>query len=142
MTERIVKPKKMTDITDWHGVLLDKKVLNLLRPGLIVRVLCDYAEDKGIREPLSSRMGKFTGSSHYYQITKIKDGTLWGTCLDYYKVWPEECDEKGCRTGDTLAFRFDNISEIPLDWYPKRIRKKMEKYKNPQNKGYFITGWR
>jgi hypothetical protein len=139
--ERIVTPKKMTDITNWHGVLLDKKVLKLLRPGLIVRVLCDYAEDKGIRKPWHS-FGKLRGSSNYYRITKIKDGTLWGTCLDYYKVHPEECDEKGCRTGDTLAFRFENISEIPLDWYPKRIRNKMAGYRNTQNKGYAITGWR
>jgi hypothetical protein len=136
----IVTPKKVTRITDWHGVFLDKKALKLLQPGLVVRVLCDYAENKGIRKPWGN-LGKLVGSSSYYQITKIKDGTLWGTCLKYYKTWPDECDEKGCRTGDTLAFRFNNISELPLHWYPKRIRNEMNKYRNSQNKGYNITGW-
>jgi len=127
-------------VTDWSGLLLNKRVLGLLQPGCIVRVLCDYSND-GIRES-SPYFGTSTGSSRYYKITKIKDGTIWGVCLSRYHTGKEETDEKGNRTGDIFAFRFNNISEVPIDWQPKSIRKRMKQYRDKRNKGYFITGWR
>jgi hypothetical protein len=140
MTERIITPKRMTDVTDWSGVLLNKKVLKLLQPGCIVRVLADYS-DNGIREP-TTWGGEYMGSCSYYRIVKIKDGTLWGECLDYYRMDSDECYEKGNRVGDIFTFRFNNISEVPIDWQPKPIRKKMKQYRDRRNRGYAMTGYR
>ncbi len=138
--EQIVTPIKTKDITDWNGVFLDEKVLKLLISGCIVRIPCVYntediekCEDCGI---------KHGASCYYYEIVKIKGDIICGICLDIYKTCLEECNPKGCRTGDMLTFSYNNISEIPIQWQPKRLRKKMEQFLDPENKGYIFTGFR
>lgn len=67
---------RMGDVTDWHGRILSKRTLNILRPGCIVRVIVDAT----VAPPGWWRLGE----SLYFEIVKIKDGTLWGVCLDTY----------------------------------------------------------
>jgi hypothetical protein len=127
----------MTDVTDWDGTILSKKALRLLEPGCVVRMLSKYHPDKGIRE--ECEFGKNCGSSSYYEIVKIKDGTLWGKVDDVYRICNcKRCDEK--MPGEIMTFRFNEISEMPISWQPRSIRKKMKQYR--MNKGYSITGWR
>lgn len=121
--------QRMTDITDWSGQILRKGVLKLLEVSCIVRCLT-YLYDND---------GQFVAAGgEYYKITKIKDGTIWGTSQGLYRC----CDFfYPTIKGKEYSFRFNNISEVPIMWQPKRLRRKMKKYLVP-NLGYVITGMR
>lgn len=124
---RIIKVVRQVELFDWSGELLNKKILKLLRPGCIVRVIEEYDENLGDREPCRLYDDKIIRTYNYYKILKIKDGTLWGKVQDYYKVCRCKCREKN--PGDIMTFRFENITEVPILFQPKSIRKKMKKFR-------------
>ena len=75
----------------------------------------------------------------YFEITKIKDGTFWGTAQDTYRLneWI------GLKDGAQMSFRREHINEIPLDWQPRRFRKAVKGLEERiTEQGYAITGLR
>lgn len=120
---RELDTKESRQVTDWSGRLLNKRVLDLLVPGCIVRIVVTNLKQGG-------------GEALYVRITKIKDGSLWGVIQDTYRMF----DYVGLPTGKEFTFRFSAISEVPLNWQPKRIRNKMEIFLDKRNRGRAITG--
>eukprot|EP01113_Clastostelium_recurvatum_P039668 TRINITY_DN6074_c0_g1_i2.p1 TRINITY_DN6074_c0_g1~~TRINITY_DN6074_c0_g1_i2.p1 ORF type:complete len:120 (+),score=8.48 TRINITY_DN6074_c0_g1_i2:100-459(+) len=60
----------------------------------------------------------------YFQITKIKDGSVWGIAQDTYRS-----DDYILPYGASFSFRLNDILEIPLAWQPtRRIQKELESY--------------
>jgi hypothetical protein len=125
MHGRKLVPRRVGDVTDWSGALLNKDVYKYLGPGCIVRVSVDNAN--GAAECL------------YFEITKVKDGTYWGTCQDTYRM----DDTVGLATGKSFSFRKEHIQEVPLDWQPRWFKKRVGgRTDMVQKKGYPVTGYR
>ena len=123
---RTLVPCRVGDVSDWSGALLNKEVYTYLGPGCIVRVSVDNGKT-GAAECL------------YFEITKVKDGTYWGTCKDTYRMG----DAVGLPTGKTFTFRKEHIQEVPIDWQPRWFRKKVGgRTDMVQKKGYAVTGYR
>ena len=112
------------DVTDWSGHLLSKKAVNCLRVGDIVRVQVDDVKCGSTMAP-------------YFDIVKVKDGTLWGKARNCYGTldWME-----GLHEGDIFPFRKHHVIEIPITWQSKKQQRKLEQFRLP--KGYTITGCR
>eukprot|EP01112_Ceratiomyxa_fruticulosa_P021928 TRINITY_DN7887_c0_g1_i1.p1 TRINITY_DN7887_c0_g1~~TRINITY_DN7887_c0_g1_i1.p1 ORF type:complete len:130 (-),score=23.44 TRINITY_DN7887_c0_g1_i1:134-523(-) len=110
-------------LTDWSGVGLFKDALHELQVGCIVRVVIKNQADDA-------------SEAIYFEIEKIKDGTVWGKTMDTYRFG----DYVGLQTGDVFPFRLNTIIEIPIDWQPKNIQKKLGQYLHPQGKGVAVTG--
>lgn len=107
----VKKPYRATRIQTWGGDLYSKRALKLLMPGCIVRV-CLYEVSWG---------NGYVQTTNYYKIVKIKDGTIWGEMQDIY------CLPYGSLPiGAIVPFRYNNVSEIPISWQPKRIRRKLK----------------
>lgn len=113
MLSKRAKFSRETEILDWSYNKLNKKVFSLLKPGCTVRVAYYRSTDN-------------QWCRDYVKILKIKDGTLWGEVLDYYRIGPDEWET--FEEGQTISFRYNNITEIPVSWQPNKIRKKMNKY--------------
>ena len=116
--------KRYGDVTDWSGQLLSKKTLDYLKIGDIVRVQIDNILDGSSFAP-------------YFNIVKIKDGTLWGKARNNYGTlnWMEDLNE-----GDIFPFRKHHVIEIPITWQSKKQQRQLEQF--VRRKGYFMTGCR
>lgn len=92
-------------LTDWSYNSLRSAYIDALTVGCVVRV-CVGSTEKGGWEKI------------YFEITKIKDGTYWGTSKDTYRM---EDEELGLRNGEEFSFRKQHIMEIPQEkwWQPK-----------------------
>jgi len=154
----------MNDVTNWGGVLLDRRILNELRVGDIVRVI---SEEWGAR---------------YVEINNVcKNGYFKGFITDpYHWMWCNVCDKPGkkgnylygcegdscnfhchlsclkrqpnaktcnCKltkpglqNGEWIVFKKNNISEVP-DW-SKNTERLIDHYRSKENRGYLLTGWR
>ena len=122
-TGRKLTALKAPMVTDWSGVELAKKARFLVQPGCIVRA-CVGGQDRALE-------------ALYFQITKVKDGTAWGIVQDTYRL---DGDLIGLPVGKTFPFRLDDISEIPIDWQPKALKRQLQRYLNPRNMGRCPTG--
>eukprot|EP01113_Clastostelium_recurvatum_P039667 TRINITY_DN6074_c0_g1_i1.p1 TRINITY_DN6074_c0_g1~~TRINITY_DN6074_c0_g1_i1.p1 ORF type:complete len:144 (+),score=42.92 TRINITY_DN6074_c0_g1_i1:33-464(+) len=99
-------------VQDWNGTQYNKLVLGALCVGCIVRVIVGFEKKRGWEKI-------------YFQITKIKDGSVWGIAQDTYR----SDDYIGLPSGSSFSFRLDDIIEIPLAWQPtRRIQKELESY--------------
>ena len=84
-------PYRSSFITDWNGHLLDKRVVDFLRPGCIVRIMLD-----DLRPGYEGHWNIVYG-----KIYKIKDGTFWARqwielnpCgCDYYKTMHDSSED-------------------------------------------------
>jgi len=123
---RTLVPFRVGDVTDWSGALLNKEVYKYLGPGCIVRVTVNNPNTE-------------SWECLYFEITKVKDGTYWGTCQDTYRT----DDAIGLPTGKTFSFRKEHIQEVPIDWQPSWFRKKVGgRTDMVQKEGYAVTGIR
>ena len=120
---KTLKRRRQTSVTDWSGRLLNKRALNLLCPGCFVRI-CVSNTKTGNSEAL------------YFEIIKIKDGTFWGITQDTYRI----DDYVGLSDESVFTFRKKDISEIPISWQPRAIRKKLKKHVDKRGYGRAITG--
>ena len=92
--------------TSWSGQPLPRPMLTHLFPSCIVR-LCIHNPASDVTEAI------------YFRITKIKDGTFWGTSLAIYRL----ADWVGMADGTQMTWRREHINEVPLGWQPKRFGK-------------------
>ena len=126
MPGRTLVPRRQGDRTDWSGRCLSKRLLGLLAPGCVVRVCVDNLQD-GSAEAL------------YFTITRMKDGTFWGTCEPTYRL----ADAVGLPTGSTFTFRKEHVNEVPVEWQPKWFRRAAARVDSARLRhGYFVTGYR
>lgn len=123
MAAKTIEPVKAPVVTDWSGRLLSKEARQLVQPGCIVRACVTNNEGKGTE-------------ALYFRVIKVKDGTVWGETQDTYRI----DDSIGLPNGKVFSFRLDDISEIPLDWQPNRVRKALKKLVCPENKARPVTG--
>ncbi|KAI9803232.1 MAG: hypothetical protein M1825_002023 [Sarcosagium campestre] len=103
---RILEPVVWDEARDWSGGVLPRGMTKYLTPGCIVRVVIQNND-------------RATGEAIYFKITKVKDGTFWGTAQDTYRLF----DTVGMREGEEMTFRREQINEIPLNWQPKSFQK-------------------
>jgi len=108
---RTLVPHRGGDVTDWSGALLSKEVYKYLGPGCIVRVAIENVKTRW-------------GESPYFEITKVKYGTYWGTCQDTNRMGFLTI-AMGLATGETFSFRKEHILEVPIDWQPRWFRMKV-----------------
>ena len=101
-----IEPVVMDAATDWSGQILPRRMVQYLFPGCVVRVVIKNNTTE-------------CSEAIYFELTKIKDGTFWGTAYDTYRM--QNCVDLA--TGDQMTFRKEHINEIPLDWQPKRFQK-------------------
>lgn len=103
--------KRSDYITDWNGDLLDKKVVDYLAPGCIVRVMVD-----------DLRPGReWSWDVPYGKIYKIKDGTFWARrwielkpCgCDYFKTMTDSSAELRKQRKNVALFWDDDDAEEP-----------------------------
>ena len=112
---RRLYPVEQRQTTDWEGHFIPKAMIDHLFPTCVVRVVIQDDETEA-------------GEAIYFEITKIKDGTFWGTARDTYR-----CNTIGLQNsitlkeGDQFTWRREHINEIPLNtwhpWQPKRYIK-------------------
>jgi hypothetical protein len=119
--ERVAVSQKQ--VTDWSGQLLNKRVLSMLREGCVVRIAIRNLKNQSME-------------AIYVSITKVKDGSLWGTVMPTYRIE----DYVEVPNGSEFAFRKTDVIEVPLSWQPKKLRKKMEACLDPKERGRAITG--
>jgi hypothetical protein len=122
---RTLEARRMGDVTDWSGQCLRKRVLDYLGVGCIVRVIVDNVETGGCE-------------CLYFAITRVKDGTFWGTCQETYRMGSNSV---GLASGEQFSFRKEHISEVPVSWQPKQFQRLLA----PSDflpLGYGITGYR
>ena len=117
----------MGDVTDWSGEVLRKEILESIGIGCKVRVCITNVE-------------KNSAEAVYLKVTKVKDGTIWGTVEPTYRMGTDSIDVED---GKTFSVRRNEISEVPIDWQPKWFQRKVSKWTNvPLKKGYSVTGLR
>lgn len=102
---------KSDKVTDWSGQIYSKLVLRLIQPGFIVRIMIENTMESGNWEKV------------YMQVTKVKDGSLWGTIQDTYRM----ADCIGLPNGSDFSCRVDDVIEIPLTWQPKSIHRELRR---------------
>ncbi len=112
-------------ITDWDGVFLDLKSRELIGRGSTVRFQLKEANH--------------SSNIHYAIILKQEGKYFWGEILDYYIVIEEKITDP-VKTGCIYKFSKESITEIPIMWNKHLLE--LEKYKNRENFGYPITGYR
>ena len=123
---RTLHPVVMDEATDWSGRIVTRQMSQYLFPDCIVRIVIKN-HDNEVAEAI------------YFRLTKIKDGTFWGTAQDTYRLW----DAVGFTDGQQMTFRREHINEIPIDWQPKRFQRAVAHLASRQkNVGYAITGLR
>lgn len=125
---RTLTPITQDSLTDWSGIILPSQIVRHLFPSCSVRVIIQNPND-GSAEAV------------YFEITKIKDGTFWGTAQDTYRLQ----DWIGLKDGQQMTFRKEHINEIPIDWQPKAFQKAVRglvAQAKGRGKGYGITGFR
>lgn len=110
---------RQTRVIDWNGTIIRKRLLSMLIPGCVVRVIV-----QGVKST----------ECLYFTIIKIKDGTFWGVCKNTYRF-----QEHDIKTGQIFTFRKNQITEIPIDWQPKRFRKYVNE-KDICDHGVGVTG--
>ena len=123
---RTLQPVVSDEATDWSGQILPRQMAQHLFPGCCVRVVIQNPETEACE-------------AIYFDITKIKDGTFWGTALDTYRLM----HFVDVPTGQQMTFRKEHINEIPLDWQPNRFQKAVAHLEVQRKEhGYPVTGVR
>lgn len=131
---RRLYPVEQRQTTDWAGHFIPKAMIDHLFPTCVVRIVIQDDETKG-------------GEAIYFEITKIKDGTFWGTARDTYRGNTIGLQNPiTLKEGDQFTWRREHINEIPLNtshpWQPKRCMKLIRGLKGDiQDKGC-MTGVR
>lgn len=111
-------------VTDWTGQTLSKRARHLVQPGCIVRACI-------------SNCSTHNGEGLYLEVTKVKDGTVWGKVMGIYRM---DTNSVGIATGSQYAVRVSQISEIPIMWQPRPWQRKFKRFLVP-HKGRSITGF-
>lgn len=113
-------------LTDWGGNFLDKRILNHIRVGNIVRV------------SFTDTLKREQNNTAYFEIIRqCKKNKNWfvGICQDPY--YGENNDWFLLRNGDERAFSIHHITEIPLTW---ANNKNLEKNARTYRKRMTATG--
>lgn len=121
--DKKLKAYRQTIVTDWSGQLLNKRAFKIIRVGCYVRVCVNNTKNN-------------SSEAIYFKIIKIKDGTLWGITQNTYRMK----DMIGLENDSVYKFRFNEISEIPINWQPRAIRKKLKSLLDQRGYGRSMTG--
>jgi len=108
-------------IHDRFGQIVRKEVLKYLQVGCTVGLTITYKNYKNFYRFID------------VTITKIKDGTFWGEVWNYVVIDEEEEIIGLIEPGDIVSFRCKHIFWVTIDWQPKSIKKKMEKYRTDKH---------
>jgi hypothetical protein len=112
-------------LTDWSGNFLDKRILNHIRVGNVVRV------------SFVDAVKREQNNTVYFEIIrKCKKNPNWfvGVCKDPYYG---DQDWFLLRNGDERAFSIHHITEIPLTW---KNNQNLAKNAKTYNKRRTVTG--
>ena len=122
---RTLTPVVMDAATGWDGRIISPQMARYLTVGCIVRVVVSNVN--GVSEAI------------YFQITKLKNGTIWGCVQDTYRLR----DFVRLPNGSSMSFKKVHINEIPLEWQPKQYRKAVRHLATRTKEyGYSPTGVR
>lgn len=125
---RTLVPQRNTEIVDWNGDILSKRIIKYLNIGCTVRV-----QVENLQQQYNGR------ATLYFKIIKIKDGTFWGKLNDIYG----HCEQiQGINHDDIFTFRKENINEVPIFWQPKWYQKKVAFADQLVKRCFIFTGSR
>uniref|UniRef100_A0A7S2U3U4 Uncharacterized protein n=1 Tax=Lotharella oceanica TaxID=641309 RepID=A0A7S2U3U4_9EUKA len=125
------RPIRAQHLTDWSGQPLHKRARHLISPGCTVRVGVSMVLKPKPTPTTSAPPGRTSSSPRtseaveYIKVVKVKDGMIWGHVLDYYRLggW---LDAWRLPVGQKIAVRADAVTEIPLSWQSKKVRKQLK----------------
>jgi hypothetical protein len=120
---RTLVPNRNTEIIDWNGNILSKRILKFLDVGCTVRVQVSQNRNT---------------DTLYFKIIKKKDGTFWGKVNEIYPRY----NPIDLYHDDTFTFRKENINEVPIIWQPKWFQKKVSFADQLVKRCFVFTGSR
>lgn len=128
-------PRRTPMVTDWGGTVLQKKVLQQLQVGDIVRVQVQL-RDTHTRAQLSL-------GAPYFTVTKVKplknkDTLLWGEALNQYGTIEDCYPPEILQEGQIFPFTTRHVLEIPICWHTRQRRKQLKSFR--MKKARVITG--